>query len=174
MKTKQFFELKILRQKFTADNRRAVRQWLQKNYTANDEISQGTAAAAVILLSLIETPGDIENLAPVILASETAGKDYESLVESLGYLLSEELNAATVENLTFNRATGQIRAEFIDGKKLLVANIPGIFTPQWNAPAVVSWSRLQLISLANDLQQDHFKGEQVMDFAAYIEKFNTN
>ncbi len=172
MKAKDFFNLSLIRNKFDSGHLFAVRKYLESKGWISEDMLPGSVAAAMILLSMFETEQDLETFGRAALSANTEGTERESLLEGLGFMFEDPLNAATISNIKFNRATGRITSQFITGKKIVLAKMPFIATPAWASDGVITWNRNELISLASELQQDHHTGELVANPRSYFENFN--
>ena len=154
MKTDDFYRLSIIRDKFEPGMIKAVRDHL-----GNEDVTPERAADAVILLSACATEYDVQNFAELILNAKTANREPETLREVLGYILSDELNAACIEQITFDRRAGRVIIKLIDDTEIKVINLPTVATPDWKAPAGIEWTREDLIHIASELQADDHCGE---------------
>ena len=172
MKTKDFFALRLIRNKFSSDSRNAVQHWMERVYNL-EGIAPGSAAVAMLLLSLFESQDDLENYADTALRVEIRSRIPEKLVDVLDHILQDELNASCIERIIFNRSTASIHIVLINGIQS-ITTIPAILKPAWNSEAVVIWNRMELINLANELMQDEHKGEIVHDLDEYLKNFNEN
>ena len=154
MKTQDFYRLTHIRNRFEPALVRAVRIHL-----GDEDVTPERAAAAVILLSSCATECDVQNFAELILNAKTANREPETLREVLGYILSEELTAACIEQVTFDRRAGRVIIKLIDDTEIKVIDLPTVATPDWKAPAGIEWTREELVFIASELQADDHCGE---------------
>jgi len=167
MKAKEFFTSTIIRNTFDSSARNRVQNYMQgRGYLA--DFSPTEAAVSLIFLSCTATKEDLENFGDALLEAETTYRQPEPLLEVIRFILSDELNAATVERLTFDRMNGAVYIRLIDETEIKAVDLPVPVTPDWGAAPGVEFSRLQLCSLANDLSSEFIKGEIIHD------KFNEN
>ena len=169
MNIKDFFNLSLIRKKFSSSHRHMVKKFLNEEY-----VNPVIAARAIVLLSIFENSDDLANHGEAILNLQTAGREREYLVEGIAHALSDPLNAATIKDLRFNRSTSRIECTFITDQTILLARIQAILTPTWNAEAVVIWKQMDLINLASELEQESHSGELVTDLDEYLKNFNEN
>ena len=173
METKDFFSLRLIRNKFSSDSRNAVQHWMEHNYNL-EGMTPGSAAIAMLLMSLFENQDDLENYADTALRVEIRSRIPEKLVDVLDHILQDELNASCIERIIFNRSTASIHIVLINGVSESITTIPAILKPTWNSEAVVIWNRMELINLANELMQESHMGELVTDLNEYMRNFNEN
>ena len=169
MKTQLFFNLSLIRKKFSSSQRQMVKRYINEEY-----VNAIIAAKALVLLSLFENSDDLAKHGDVILNLQTAGSEREFLIDGIAHALSDPLNACTIREIRFNRAESRITCTFITDQTILLARIPAILTPSWNAAAVVIWKQMELINLASEFEQDDHTGELVTDLDLYLKNFNEN
>ena len=173
METKDFFSLRLIRNKFSSDSRNAVQHWIEQNHNI-DQVTPGSAAIAMLLMSLFENQDDLANYADTAVNVEIRSTIPERVVDVLDHILQDELNANCVERIIFNRSTASIHIVLINGVSESITTIPAILKPTWNSEAVVIWNRMELINLANELMQESHMGELVTDLNEYMRNFNEN
>ena len=154
MKLTDFYRLTHIRNRFEPGMVRAVRDHL-----GNEDVTPERAAEAVILLSACAAESDIEHFGQLILNAKTDNLEPETLREVLGYILSDELTAACIEQVTFDRRAGRVLIRLIDYEQIKILGLPLPATPTWKADAGVVWDREELVLVASELQADDHCGE---------------
>ena len=175
MKPQDFFSLKIIRNKFSYENRQAVEEFLAPRLVS-EQIDARYAAASIILLSVGENQHDFKNQAAKFLISYIAGRAFELMVDCIADVIKDPLNAACVENIVFNRATCRVDSTLLTGQTYPIAKLPFIITPVWGARAVIRWSRHELCSIATDLfnEEEIFAGELIENPEAFFKQLSKN
>lgn len=161
MNQEYFFTNYQIKKKFNSHTISRVKTFmLEKGFLGEDqEITPRLAAIFIILASCTVTETDLQTLGRVLPTLETKYPEPENLAFVVAFILSDELKAASMDELIFDRMKGHVIFKLVDGSEVLATNIPIPIQPDWKEPGGIVWKREELVALANSLSDEVQKGE---------------